>query len=285
MKDKIKKFAVLGHPISHSLSPQIHFLFAKEFSINLEYKKFDIKENNLLERIESLKDEGYFGLNITLPLKYSVFQICDELSERASFCKSVNTITFLKNKIIGDSTDGRGLISDLKNKNVLIKGISILLIGAGGAANGGIYDLIQSRPEKIYIINRTYTKAIEMKKYWELFAKKNQVSLEVIDLNFLFSKNLSSQYNFDLIINATSSSLTSQDSPIPENTFNFLNKNGNCYDMMYGSETPFMRDAYKKTDLVYDGIGMLIEQAATSFNIWHQLQPSTKNIEVALKDL
>ena len=112
MKKQIKKFAVLGHPISHSLSPQIHLLFAKEFLITLEYKKFDINPNNFLEKINFLKNEGYCGLNITLPLKNLAFDICDELSERSSLCKSVNTITFSNNNIIGDSTDGRGLIND-----------------------------------------------------------------------------------------------------------------------------------------------------------------------------
>ena len=279
MKDEIKKFAVLGHPISHSLSPQIHLLFAREFSINLGYEKFDTKQDDFLERIKSLKDEGYYGLNITLPLKFFAFQICDELSERSSLCKSVNTLTFLGKNIIGDSTDGRGLINDLSYKKIDIKGKNIFLVGSGGAANGAIYDLIQSKPKKIFLTNRTFTKAIEMKKYWKFFAEKNQVILETIDLDF--SKKL----YFDLIINATSSSLTTQHSPLQEHAFNCLNDEGACYDMMYGSQTPFMREAYKKTNSVYDGLGMLVEQAAVSFNIWHQLAPATENVRTALKNL
>ena len=279
MKKQIKKFAVLGHPISHSLSPQIHLLFAKEFLITLEYKKFDINPNNFLEKINFLKNEGYCGLNITLPLKNLAFDICDELSERSSLCKSVNTITFSNNNIIGDSTDGRGLIKDLSNKKINIIDKNIFLVGAGGAANGALYDLIQRKPQKIFLTNRTFTKAIEMKKYWDFFAKKNQVVLEVIDLNF------PNKFYFDLIINATSSSLNSQDSPLSDTIFNCLNNKGACYEMMYGFETPFMKKAYKKTDLVYDGLGMLVEQAAASFNIWHQLAPSTKNIEASIKNL
>ena len=275
----IKKFAVLGHPISHSLSPQIHLLFAKEFAINLEYKKFDINKDNFFESINRLKIDGYQGLNITLPLKNAAYEICNKLSERASFSKSVNTITFLGDNIIGDSTDGRGLINDLSNKKIKIKSKNIFLVGAGGAANGAIYDLIQSKPEKIFLTNRTFTKAIEMKKYWKFFAEKNQVILETIDLDF--SKKL----YFDLIINATSSSLTTQHSPLQEHAFNCLNDEGACYDMMYGSQTPFMREAYKKTNSVYDGLGMLVEQAAVSFNIWHQLAPATENVRTALKNL
>jgi shikimate dehydrogenase len=279
MEKKIKKFAVLGHPISHSLSPQIHSLFAKEFLIDLEYKKIDIDQDKFFDNIKRLRDEGYYGLNITLPLKNSAFEICNQLSERSSLCKSVNTITFSDNIIIGDSTDGRGLINDLFNKNINIKGKNIFLVGAGGAANGVIYDLIQSQPKQIFLTNRTFTKAIEMKKHWKLFAEKNQVILEVMDLDF------SNKLNFDLIINATSSSLTSQDSPIPDSVFNYLNEKGTCYDMMYGSETPFMKEAYKKTDSVYDGLGMLVEQAAASFNIWYQLNPTTESIQADLKKL
>jgi len=279
MKKQIKKFAVLGHPISHSLSPQIHLLFSKEFLITLEYKKFDISQDNFFESVKRLETEGYQGLNITLPLKNAAFDVCDQLSERSSLCKSVNTITFLDNNIIGDSTDGRGLINDLSNKKINITDKNIFLVGAGGAANGAIYDLIQSKPKKIFLTNRTFTKAIEMKKYWDFFAKKNQVVLEVLDLNF------PNKFYFDLIINATSSSLNSQDSPLSDTVFNCLNNKGACYEMMYGFETPFMKKAYKKTDLVYDGLGMLVEQAAVSFNIWHQLAPSTKDIEASIKNL
>ena len=279
MRKEIKKFAVLGHPVAHSLSPQIHLLFAKEFAIDLKYEKFDINQDKFFENIKRLKIEGYSGLNITLPLKNSAFEICDQLSERSSLCRSVNTITFLDNNIIGDSTDGRGLINDLSNKKINIKGKNIFLVGSGGAAYGAIYDLIQSKPKKIFLTNRTFTKAIEMKKHWKLFSEKNQVILEVMDLDF------SNKLNFDLIINATSSSLTSQDSPIPDSVFNYLNEKGTCYDMMYDSETPFMKEAYKKTDSVYDGLGMLVEQAAASFNIWHQLNPTTESIQADLKKL
>ena len=117
-----------------------------------------------------------------------------------------------------------------------------------------------------------------MKKYWKFFAEKNQVTLEAIGLDF------SNKLHFDLIINATSSSLTTQHSPLSEYAFNCLNDEGACYDMMYGSKTPFMKEAYKKTDSVYDGLGMLVEQAAASFNIWHKLTPATESIVATLKN-
>ena len=279
MKNKIKKFAVLGHPITHSLSPQIHSLFAKEFSIDLEYEKFDSNQDNFVDNIKRLEGEGYAGLNITLPLKNNAFQICDEVSERASLCKSVNTIIFSNNKILGDSTDGRGLVSDLKNKNINIKDKNILLVGAGGAANGVIYDLVQGKPKKILLTNRTFIKAIKMKDYWKKFSDKHRVIIESIELKY------SHKINIDLIINATSASITSNNSPITAATFNFLNIEGACYDMMYGTETPFMRCASKKTDSVYNGLGMLIEQAAVSFHIWHQVKPTTRKVGELLKSL
>ena len=279
MKNKIKKYAVLGHPSSHSLSPQIHSLFAKEFSIDLEYKKFDINQDDFLESIKRLQGEGYAGLNITLPFKNHAFQFCEEVSDRSSLCKSVNTIIFSGNKIFGDSTDGRGLVRDLKNKNIDIKNKNIMLIGAGGAANGVIYDLAQGKPKKIFLTNRTFGKAVKMAEYWKIFSDKYNVILESIDLKH------PNKINFDLIINATSASITSNDSPITAANFNFLDSKGACYDMMYGTETPFMKCASKKTDAVYDGLGMLIEQAAVSFNIWHKLNPTTIKIEKLLKNL
>ncbi len=277
MKKELKKFAVIGHPIAHSFSPQIHSLFAKELGIDLEYKKIDITHDDFIANIKQLRGEGYSGLNITLPLKNSAYEICDHLSERSSLCKSVNTITFADNKIYGDSTDGRGLINDLFNKKINIKGKNIFLVGSGGAANGAIYDLIQGKPKCIFLTNRTFAKAIQMKNYWKLFAEKNQVIIEAIDF--------SNKFYFDLIINATSSSLTSQESPVPASTFNCLNDQGACYDMMYGSETPFMKEAYKQTNSVYDGLGMLVEQAAASFNIWHHLHPTTKRVHESLINL
>ena len=274
MNKLIKKFAVLGHPISHSLSPQIHSLFAKELSITLEYKKFDINQEDFDKHLKNFIKNGFYGLNITLPLKNSAFKICNELSERASLCKSVNTITFLDNKIVGDTTDGIGLVNDLKNKAINLENKNILLIGAGGSANGVLYDLIQTKAKHIFITNRTLSKAFEMKEYWEKFSNNNQVILEVVELNSF------SNLNFDLIINATSSFLTNGESPISNNVFNHLNDGGVCYELMYGKETLFMKDASKKTNLVFDGLGMLIEQAAESFYIWHNLKPKIKNVEI-----
>ncbi len=125
-----KKFAVLGHPISHSLSPKIHQYFASQFAIHLDYKRIDVDSTNFKKTLSGLKQEGYEGLNITLPLKNLAYEICDELSLKADYTKSVNTISIKNNKLFGDTTDGLGLVTDLLTKNVSLENKKILVIGA-----------------------------------------------------------------------------------------------------------------------------------------------------------
>ena len=152
-----KKFAVLGHPISHSLSPKIHQYFASQFGINLDYQRIDVESTNFKKTLSDLKQEGYEGLNITLPLKNLAYEICDELSLRAEQAKSVNTISIKNDKLLGDTTDGLGLITDLLTKNISLANKKILVIGAGGASNGVMFDLISQHPQAIFLTNRTIT--------------------------------------------------------------------------------------------------------------------------------
>ena len=145
-----KKFAVLGHPISHSLSPKIHQHFADQFGIQLNYQRIDVQSLNFKKTLSDLKQEGYKGLNITLPLKNLAYEICDELSSRAEQTKSVNTISIINDKLLGDTTDGLGLVTDLLKKNVSLENKKILVIGAGGASNGVMFDLISQNPQSIF---------------------------------------------------------------------------------------------------------------------------------------
>jgi shikimate dehydrogenase len=272
MSSNLKKFAVVGHPISHSLSPKIHQLFAEQNQINIEYKKIDIEPGNFLKIIKKLKDDDYYGVNVTLPFKFDAYSFCDELSDRAKYTKSVNTINFKTDSVYGNTTDGIGLIIDLNNKGIDLKNKSILLIGAGGAANGVIFDLILQAPLAILLTNRTISKSKKMENYWKDLSNKNGVKLLVKDSSSLDGMN------FDLIINATSAGLNSNLSPI-NNSIYKNNKNFSvCYDMSYRKETPFIREARQRDVMVYDGLGMLIEQAAASFFIWHKIKPTTNNI-------
>ena len=145
-----KKFAVLGHPISHSLSPKIHQYFASQFAIDLDYLRIDVESRNFKKTLVDLKQDGYEGLNITLPLKNLAYEICDELSSKAEQTKSVNTISIKKYKLYGDTTDGLGLVTDLLTKNVSIDNKKILVIGAGCASNAVMFDLISEHPHILF---------------------------------------------------------------------------------------------------------------------------------------
>ena len=265
MNELNKKFAVLGHPISHSLSPKIHQYFASQFGIHLDYQRIDVESKNFKKTLSELKREGYEGLNITLPLKNLAYEICDELSLKAEQTKSVNTISIKDDKLFGDTTDGFGLVTDLITKNVSLENKKILIIGAGGASNGVMFDLISQHPYTIFLTNRTITKSHDMAKNWSLLAKKNDVLL-----NILSPKE---DINFDLIINATSSSLGKSSAIFPENLKGYF-----WYDMMYGHQTPFLLKAEQNKSKFSDGLGMLVEQAAAAFYIWHHQKPNTKSI-------
>ena len=265
MTELNKKFAVLGHPISHSLSPKIHQYFASQFGIHLDYQRIDVESKNFKKTLSDLRQEGYKGFNITLPLKNLAYEICDELSSRAEQTKSVNTISIREGKLFGDTTDGLGLVTDLLSKNMSLENKKILVIGAGGASNGVIFDLISQHPHTIFLTNRTITKSHYMAKNWSLLVNENNVIL-----NILSPKE---DINFDLIINATSSSLGNDSAIFPENLNGYF-----WYDMMYGKQTPFLLKAEENKAKFSDGLGMLVEQAAASFNIWHHQKPDTKSI-------
>ena len=268
MKNIIKKYAVVGHPIEHSKSPQIHQSFADEFGMQLIYERIDIALGTFSKQVIAMKKEGYLGLNVTLPYKKDAFKICNQLSDKSKLTESVNTISFNGKEFIGDSTDGIGLVKDLIAKKVILKDCTILLLGAGGAANGVMYDLIAQKPKKLHVFNRTYDKAKLMQKKWEILAKNNNVNIAVLEYVSL------NNTNYDLVINATSSGLVEGAMPmaskyfIPETIY---------YDMTYGFETPFMKASKAKGAKIFDGTGMLIEQAAESFFIWHKLKPNTTN--------
>ena len=265
MTELNKKFAVLGHPISHSLSPKIHQYFASQFGIHLDYQRIDVESKNFKKTLSDLRQEDYEGFNITLPLKNLAYEICDELSSRAEQTKSVNTISIREDKLFGDTTDGLGLVTDLITKNVSLENKNILVVGAGGASNGVMFDLISQHPHTIFLTNRTITKSHDMAKNWSSLAEENGVIL-----NILSPKE---DIDFDLIINATSSSLGNGDAIFPENL-----KGHFWYDMMYGKQTPFLLKAEQNKAKFSDGLGMLVEQAAAAFHIWHHQKPDTKSI-------
>lgn len=273
--ENIKKFAVIGHPINHSKSPLIHRLFAQQYNIKLSYEKFDIEPRQFEIAIDDLRKQNYCGLNITLPFKNNAFLYCEKHSLKAKKTHSVNTLIFEKDITFGESTDGIGLIKDFENCGVKLESSNILLLGAGGAAQGVLFDLINKKPASISVNNRTIKKAEDLLNNWQDEAKTNKVNLSIMDKKI-------DEYNFDVIINATSAGLLGDTLPISKEIFN---SDTFYYDMTYGKNTAFLQEAKNCGAKYSDGLGMLVCQAAESFRLWHDgKEPDSKSVIRELKN-
>ncbi|MBT7543337.1 MAG: shikimate dehydrogenase [Gammaproteobacteria bacterium] len=272
-REIIKKYAVFGNPIKHSLSPLIHEYFAKNYNIDLSYEpilctlgKFTVEATNFLEK-------GGLGFNITLPFKQDAFKFAITKSEIATITGSVNTISIKNGVIHGDNTDGSGFITDLKNNiGYNLNGKKILLVGAGGAARGVIPNILYQLPSEFKIYNRTLEKAQKLANVFKDIGEISSVKKE--DLN---------KYNFDLIINATSIGISNSKFELSEI---FFKEDAVCYDMSYGkASNSFMSWAKENNLQFYDGLGMLLEQAADSFYIWEGERPEiTDELRKLLKN-
>ena len=257
----IKKYAVFGNPIEHSLSPIIHRYFANSLNINLSYEpilgtlgKFNIEAKNFL-------DSGGLGCNITLPFKQDAYNFVMEKSEVAQITGSVNTISMKNGIIYGDNTDGSGFIADLKkNIGYNIKNKKILLLGAGGAAMGIIPNILYESPSDLKIYNRTIEKAKMVANKFSTVGEIGFLKKEELEIN-----------KFDLIVNATSIGINNLKFELPEKIYK---ENTVCYDISYGKASYSFMDWTKENNLeFYNGIGMLLEQAADSFFIWESKRP------------
>jgi shikimate dehydrogenase len=214
--------------------------------------------------------DGGKGANVTVPFKLEAFALAESLSERARAAGAVNTVTFADGHIAGDNTDGVGLVADIvRNAGVPICGKSVLLLGAGGAARGVILPLLQQAPAELLIANRTPAKAEELAARFCAYGKVGAIALET------------PQRAFDIVINATSASLSAELPPISPRVFG---PSTLAYDMMYGAQpTVFMALAAQHGARVRDGLGMLIEQAAESFFVWRGIRPDTAPLLHALR--
>lgn len=270
----MRQFAVFGNPIKHSKSPRIHQLFAKNCGIDLGYETRLVPINDFESTISAFFAGGAAGANITLPFKERAYALCDELTERAASAGAVNTIKKLSDGcLLGDNTDGIGLLSDLQRLNMIKPGYRVLLIGAGGAARGVILPLLSFGCELV-ITNRTHAKAELLANLFSSVGK-----IEVSEL----SKLTGSQ--FDVIIHATSSGVNGD---IPPLCSTLVSKDTACYDMFYQSDlTPFLNWAASHGVSHYaDGLGMLVGQAAHAFYLWNGIMPDIGNVLIELrKDL
>ena len=261
----MNRFAVFGNPIDHSLSPMIHNEFSKELGIDLSYEKILSPIEEFALTANEFIEGGGKGFNITLPFKVEAFNFSEELTSNASAAGAVNTIKVENKVIIGENTDGSGLVNDLeKNLNESIAGKEILIIGAGGATQGILKPLLDKNPEKILLANRTPEKSVKLATE---FLKYGKVC--GFGLNQIKAKPV------DIVINATSASIDGTMPDLPGG----LCEGALCYDLMYGMQSPFMKWSFENSARqVSDGLGMLVEQAALSFNFWHKKSPRTDSV-------
>lgn len=265
---EIDQYAVFGHPIGHSKSPIIHRLFAKQTAQEITYIAQDVPSEKFDTAINDFFQQGGKGLNCTVPLKELAWQRADQLSKRAQFSKAVNTLVLQENgQLLGDNTDGIGLVTDLTvNHSISLVDSRILILGAGGASRGIISPLMDQSPANIMVVNRTVEKA-------HLLCKEFSQIGEISACGYDALKN----QQFDLILNATSASLSGKLPPLAEN---ILAPKGNCYDLAYGVEpTAFVKWGLQQgAEQSLDGLGMLVEQAAEAFFIWRGVRPETRGI-------
>jgi len=269
-------YAVVGDPIAHSKSPQIHRLFAEQTQQNLTYEaiRIDTDQTEFSWAIQELKQQGYLGLNVTVPFKLEAFELADSLSERAQVAHAVNTLIFNSDgTLTGDNTDGIGLVNDIEiNGGMAFENKSVLILGAGGAVQGILQPLIEKNPKQVHIANRTAKRA-------QVLGDRFKANTHITASGW---QDLPNQ-TFDIIINGTSASLEGKLPPISAEC---LKPSSLVYDMMYGNEpTVFMDWAQKHEPAchVMDGLGMLVGQAAESFRIWRSASPETASVIKTLR--
>jgi shikimate dehydrogenase len=270
------KYAVIGNPIAHSKSPLIHEAFAKQTNQDICYERILAPLDGFEATVRDLIAKGYKGINVTVPFKFDAFNLAQQHSSRSINAGAANTLSF-NQEIIADNTDGAGIVRDIQsNLNIKIAGKKVLLLGAGGAAEGVLHPLLEANPVLMVIANRTLDKVLNMVKKVE-----SQHGHAVTTLTGHSFEELKSQ-QFDIIINATSAGLTDSALPIPNTIFA---KDSLAYDMMYGRETPFMKQARESGAQVVDGLGMLVEQAAEAFYIWRGVRPETQSVIQQIRNL
>lgn len=255
------KYAVVGNPVAHSKSPLIHAEFARQTGQDMAYDKLLAPLDGFVETVENFRQAGGKGLNVTVPFKEAAFRYATRKTARADAAGAVNTLKFDNGEILGDNTDGAGLVRDFAaNLKQVLAGKRVLLMGAGGAARGVIGPLLETQPAALLVANRTVEKAEQLA---ELFGGK----IAAVAYAALAGDR------FDIVINATAASLKGELPPLPERLFN---TDALAYDMMYGSETPFMAWARQHgAAQIADGLGMLVEQAAESFFLWRGVRPDS----------
>lgn len=264
----VDRYAVVGNPIAHSLSPEIHAHFAAQTRQALSYEKLLAPIDGFEEFALALRDQGYLGLNVTIPFKIDAAKLADEMSPRARLAGAVNTLKFDGDTIFGDNTDGVGFVRDVTGRlKFSIEDSSILILGAGGGVRGLIGALQDEKPKWIAVANRSHNRAEELAA---------EFGVEAIHFDEVPAEH------FDLVINGTASSLSNAAPAIDPETFDDC---ALAYDLVYDTHpTPFMELARRGgASKVSDGLGMLVEQAAEAFLLWRGVRPTTTAIYQELR--
>ncbi|MBJ8444359.1 shikimate dehydrogenase [Acinetobacter bereziniae] len=258
-----KQFAVIGNPIEHSRSPELHHAFAKKTGIDLNYSRRLAPLDGFESSVHEFFSQNGVGMNVTVPFKEQAFAMCTQLTERAKIAKAVNTLWMENGELHGDNTDGQGLVDAIKALDWDLKDADLLIIGAGGATRGVIYPLVKAGVKKIVIANRTLARAEQLVA--DLADSVPEAQLMACDLTAL-------QGQFDLVINATSASLSGDALILPETlTFN------HAYEMAYGKASSFIEQAKARQVPSSEGFGMLVGQAIEAFYIWNGIRPNLKD--------
>jgi shikimate dehydrogenase len=259
------RYAVIGNPVAHSKSPAIHAEFARATGENIEYGLIEAPLDGFAREVERFRAGGGKGLNVTLPFKQEACRLCARLGERARIAQAVNTMRFADS--FGDNTDGVGLVRDItQNLRYELKDRSVLLLGAGGAAQGVIGALLEAGAARLAVANRTEWKASALAERFPGI--------------FPLGYGALAGERFDVVINATSAGLAGTAPPLPEG---LLERSALAYDMVYGRDTPFLAAARRAGARACDGLGMLVEQAAESFLIWRGMRPATGPVLARLR--
>jgi len=269
------RYCVIGNPIAHSKSPEIHALFAAGTGQDLVYERCLAPIDGFADTVRRLVAEGYRGANVTVPFKLEAAAIATRLAERARLAGAVNTLHFENGEIVGDNTDGPGLVADIvHNAGVALAGKRVLLLGAGGAARGIMLPFLAQGPDAIVIANRTVATAEALVAQFAPLAAGTELAACGFDA-------LADAGRFDVVVNATSASLAASMPPVPASAFG---PDTLAVDIMYGKEpTQFMEFAALHGAAVRDGLGMLVEQAAEAFAIWRGVRPETTPVLVQLR--
>jgi shikimate dehydrogenase len=269
------RYAVVGNPVSHSLSPRIHARFAERTGQAISYEAIEIAVGEFEPAVRDLQRRGYAGLNVTVPFKRDAWSICDRRSRLAEDAGAVNTLVLQPGGFIeGHNTDGIGLVRDLEtNLGFSLAGKRVLLLGAGGAARGVVAPLLERAPAGLVIANRSAQKAIDLARDFSARGPIRAQAFEALG-----------ETNFDLVVNATAAGLNGDLPPLPESC---VGAGTLCYDMMYDLEAPTAFVGWARARgaaKACDGLGMLVEQAAEAFLVWRGIRPDSRDAMQMLRD-